>query len=462
MKKIFSFLSIFAVASSILSCDDDVSTIGSSLITDQAQIVIDSTFTVSGVSVPNTSIQSRTVTQLIGKLNAKGYGTLSSEIVTQFMPAISLDTAGTSADDIRSMEMLMFFDAGAFTGDSLAPMGLKVYPLTKQLPSPIYSNFDPTGYYDESNMWNSRIYTGNALYNDSVNKQSFRTITVELPLSFAKSFYNEYLSSPETFQTPSAFAKFFPGLYISNSFGQGRITNIRETRINMHFLRHGKVMKDSVERDTTYNISRSYMAVTPEVVTNNIIRLDLADELTQRIAAGQQLLVAPAGYDVEMTFPAKELLDAYKRQSGQLSVINTLTMSIPAEEIANDYGIEPPTDILMVLKKEKDQFFAKNSLNDSKTSFLATYDKVSKKYIITAMRDYMLNLLEKATLTPEDYTFTLTPVNVEKETQQGSYYQSATSYVVAITPYVTGPAMVRLLIDKTKITLTFGKQSTNF
>lgn len=463
MKKLLIIPAVIAaVTVAFTSCDDDVSTVGAALITDQSEIIIDSAFTAQGHSVLNTSVQSRTITQLIGKLQAKGYGTLSSEIVTQFMPAVSLDTAGVGIDDIESMEMLMFFTTGAFTGDSLAPMGLKVYPLTKELPSPIYSNFDPTGYYDPNNMWDSKIYTGNALYNDSLNNLSYRTISVSLPLEFAKSFYKEYLTNQSTFATPTAFAKFFPGLYITNSFGEGRITNIRETRINMHYRKHSTYTKNDTVRDTIYQAARVYMAVTPEVITNNIIHLSLSDDLTQRVAGGQSILVAPTGYDVEMTFPAKQLLDAYRKQSGQLSVINTLTMTIPAEEITNDYGIDPPNDVLIVLKKDKDTFFAKNQLADSKTSFLATYDATNKCYSVTGMRDYMLMLLEKSSLSADDYTFIITPVDVETETSQSSYYQSGSTYVVSITPYVSGPAMVKLNLEETKIKLTFGKQSTNF
>lgn len=41
------------------------------------------------------------------------------------------------------MKFVMQMTNGCYTGDSVIPMGLKVYPLTKALPSPIYSNFDP-------------------------------------------------------------------------------------------------------------------------------------------------------------------------------------------------------------------------------------------------------------------------------------------------------------------------------
>lgn len=462
MKYIGAFIAMGIVMSALTSCDDETTTIGSSLITDKSEIVIDSTFTVLGRSVENKVVQSRTITQLIGRFNAKEYGSLSSEIVTQFMPSISLDTTGVADSDIDSMKLVMFFNAGAFTGDSLVPMGLQVYPLTKQLPSPIYSNFDPTGYYDSNNMWKSEIYTGNALSNDSLNNLYYRTISVDLPVDFARSFYKEYRTNPNTFATPQAFAQFFPGLYIRNSFGNGRVTNISETRINVFYRRHATIETDSSTRDTVYNLVRTYMAVTPEVVTNNILNLSVADAITSRVAAGEAILCAPAGLDVEMEFPVKDIIDAYKRQSGQLSVINTLTMSIPAEAIENSYGIEPPTNILVVLKKDKDEFFAKNKITDSKTSFLATYSSSTNSYSLTNMRQYLLDMLAKDELTADDYTFIITPVDVTTESSSDSYYQSGQTYVTSIAPYVSGPSMVTLKLSEAKIKLTFSKQYANF
>lgn len=444
------------------ACSDDVSTIGSALVTDKSEIVIDSTFVVKGKTVPADSIQSRTLTQLIGRIDANGFGKLSSDIVTQFMSATTIDTTGVrSDDDIKKMEMLMFFDAGSFTGDSLTPMGIQVYPLTKQLPTAIYSNFNATDYYDASNCWGTKIYTGNALQSDSLNKLSYRTISFEFPRSFALKFYNEYVSNPSTFSTPQSFAKFFPGIYIQNSFGDGRITNIKETRVNLHFQRHQTLTSDDIVRDTVYNISKTYMAVTPEVVTNNIIKFEMSDNIKAMVESGDNLLVAPVGYDVEIEFPLLDVLKKYREKSGGLSVINTLTFTIPAEDIENSYGIEHPTNILMVLKKDKKDFFANNKLTDNKTSFLAVYNSINNSYDFSSMRDYLLDMLEKETITADDYTFTVMPVDVQTESTQESYYQSSMTYTTAITPYISGAAMVKLNLNEAKITLTFGKQTSN-
>ena len=111
---------------------------------------MDSSFTVSGRSITVDRVQSRTITQLIGLINAKGFGELESEVVCQFMPAASLVTEGVTADDIDSLKLVLLTSKTGFVGDSLAPMGLEVFRLNRQLPSPIYSDLNPTEYYDPS------------------------------------------------------------------------------------------------------------------------------------------------------------------------------------------------------------------------------------------------------------------------------------------------------------------------
>lgn len=469
MKFTHLFIGICTVTVLSTACDDTVTTLGNSLVTDKSEVVIDSVFQVTGSSERNAEIQSRTVTQLLGTLDAKEYGHFSSEIITQFMPSLNLDTVGVSVDDIDSVKLLMFMLPGSFTGDSLVPMGLKVYPLKKQLTDgmvPPVTNVLPypvTDYYDESDCWTpqTQIYTANALYNDSVNNLAYRTVSVSLPLEFGKRFFNEYLNSPQTFATPQAFAQFFPGLYIRNSFGSGRVININESRINLYYKRHAKITTNDVTRDTIYNASATYMAVTPEVVTTNLIDMELSSSLSDMVAAGKNLLVAPAGYDVAINFPTQSILAGYKANAGDMSVINTLTFSIPVEEITNDYNINPPANVLLVLAKEKKEFFAENKISDNKTSFLASYNSLTNSYEFTNMRQYILDMLEKGTLTADDYTFTLTPVTVVTETSGNGYYGQTQTYTTGINPYIEGPAMCALKLDEAKIKFTYSKQSIN-
>ena len=456
MKSIKLLATVLISAIALSACQDDTTTVGSSLITEQTEIIIDSTFTASGTTLLDPVVQSRTITQLLGCLDAKELGSFKSDFVCQFLPSLSMETKGVTVEDIDSAKLIMFMVPGDFTGDSLVPMGIEVYPLTKQLPYPIYSDFDPKGYYDESKKLGSTIYTAHAMYNDSVNALNFRSFSITLPRSLGQDLYSAYLQDSSMFALPDKFTTLFPGLYVTTSFGSGRVINISETRINIYYRQHTTATVDDVEKDTVYNKVRSYFAVTPEVITNNNISLKLSEQLTELAKQGNSLLVAPAGMETKIIFPTPALVQTYRKGAGNLSVLNGLSFEIPAETIENTYGIEPPADVLLILEKDKDKFFAENKITDNLTSFSASYNSLNKSYSFTAMRDYLVEMLKKDTLEPEDYTFLLVPVNIE--TESNSSYGSTVSYITTISPYVQKPAMVKLDINNAKIKLTYTRQ----
>jgi hypothetical protein len=448
------------MATSMIGCNES-SVIGESIVQDNVEVIIDSTFTVSGQSVRNEAVLSRTITQLIGLIDAPGYGRLSSDVVTQFMPALSLDTTNVGADRIDSLKLVMNITLGAYTGDSIAPMGLDIYRLEKSLPTTMYSDFDPEGYYDPNKKIGSVIYNATALGEDDDTKAlSYRQVTVDLPVELGREIYTSYVKNPSAFVTPTEFTdKVFKGLYFKNSYGSGRVTRVGQTLINMYY--HSTYYDSDIEADTTITSVGSYFAVTPEIISNNNIKLTMDKSITDAVDAGESIVLAPAGLDVDITFPAREIISSYRSNITNLGVINSLTLDIPAEAITNDYDIEVPTYLLMVLKNKKDEFFENNDINDNETSFYATYSSTTNSYTFSGLRAYLLNLMEKDEITEDDITFTLTPVTVSTESTTSSYYTTSTTYVTSIIPYVSTPVMAKLLLDESKITLVYSKQFLN-
>ncbi len=443
------------IALSFSACDDALS-IGSSIVDDQVNVFIDSTFTTSAITIDNNVVLSRSIVGLIGSIDADTYGTLNSDVVSQFMPAINLDTLGVTDESIDKVSLLMRYSLGGFIGDSIVPMGIEVYPLTKPLPSPIYSDFNPKDYYDASKKLGSVIYTATREHlSDSIKKLNYGEIKVELPREFGQKLVAKYREDPSIFAYPEEFAKFFPGLYIKNSYGSGRVMRIEQTIINMDY----HTTQTINDKDTVIYNTQTYLAVTPEIICNNNIDYNLSQDLKNRCAQGQTLVVAPAGYDAEIIFPAKDVINRYNNTIGSgLGVINSLDFKIPAEVIANEYNITPPPHLLMVLKSQKEDFFAQNKLTDGKTSFYAEYNSSTGVYDFGSMRQYILDLMDKEQINDEDVTFIITPVNVSTEVNS-DYYNGTTVYVTSITPYVLQPVMARLLMDKAQVKFVYSRQT---
>ncbi len=451
--------SILAIAAgvacaAISSCGDE-GTIGSSLLEDQVQIIVDSTFTVSGQSVPVKNIRPRTLTELLGVVNIPEFGTIRSSIVAQFMPSVALDTAIYTADDVDSIFLNFRYIPGSFIGDSIVPMGLTVYPLTRQLPSDLASDFDPSGYYSPTDVLGTTIYTASTLDNDSLAALSTRTVAVKLPVEFGRRLYRAFEDNPSDYANGDVFTRnVFPGIYVNSSFGSGRLLIASRTSMTVHL--HKTIETSSGSKDTLA-VEQEYYTVAPEVINNNNLSIEFAPSLLEKINGGKAMLVAPAGYDSRLRFPASEVIASFRNHGTSLAVLNAVTMFIPADSIAHGTKISIPPYVLMVPEKERDKFFSQNMIPDNKTSFYAAYDSATGGYSFSALATYINNLMNSSEeLKEEDYTFVLVPVKINFEQDMTSYSQR---YIVSeVLPYIDGPAAAELDLGNAKVKLTYSKQ----
>ena len=466
MKHLFNVILAAGMLLGLYACTDE--TIGVSITDSVSSIIEDSSFVITGHSVRNDRVQMRTTTKMLGSLQAEGFGRLTAEAVTSWMPAVSIDTTGVTAEMIDScrLKLRMPYSNG-FTGDSLAPMRLDVYRLNKTLPSPIFSDFDPTGYFDIEDLLASESYSPTSGWKEvatsyvsgSAQYDTVRVISVPMPVELGRELFNAYKSNPLLFSSPKRFADLFPGIYITNSYGSGHVVNIKATEFDVYYHQHVQ-LTDST--DTIYSGKcQSYLASTPEVVSDNIIMFDIDDAITTMVNQGAALLVAPAGYEVQVRFPIQDIIDKYKANIGSnQSIINNLTLTLPVSVPETEYNIKPPTHVLMVKTSMKDNFINGDSLTNNKDSFYAIYDSHNKEYIFTGLRDYIINIINNkgGIATEDDFNFTITPVDVTNYTYSTSYYGGTTSVVTKISPMVSRPAIARLLLDKAVINITYSKQ----
>ena len=465
MKKLVNVILAAAVLLGLYACTDE--NIGVSITDGVSSIIEDSSFVITGHSVRNDRVQMRTSTKMLGILHADGYGDLTAEAVTMWMPSMHIDTAGIQPEWIDScrLKLRMPYSNG-FTGDSLSPMRLTVYRLNKALPSPIYSDFDPMGYYDPNDLLASESYSPSSGWVEvstsyatgSLVTDSVRVISVPMPVELGRELFTTYIDDPSKFSSPKAFADVFPGIYITNTYGSGHVMNIKATELDVYYHKH-VWLNDTTETDSTFN--QSYLASTPEVVSNNIIRFDIDDAITSMVNSGAAMIVAPAGYEVQVRFPIQDIIDKYQVNVGNSqALINTLSLELPVSIPATEYDIQPPTYLLMVKTSQKDNFINGDSLANNKDSFYAIYDAQAKSYVFTGLRNYVLNIINNqgGIATEDDINFTITPVDVTNYTYTQSYYSGQTSVVTKISPMVSRPAIVQLLLDKAKIKITYSKQ----
>lgn len=466
-----SFVAALILSASFYSCNDN--NIGQSITDTVLDVVADSSFTVSGRVVANTEIPARTITKMLGVIKAENYGELSSDVVTQFMPTSMIDTTGVSVDDIDSCKFVFDIPASGFTGDSVMPMRTTIYRLNKALPSKITSTFDPTDYFDRTDVLGSTTYTATSLMEpDSIREayieNSVYEFEVDAPLSLAKSIFSEYKKNPASFLSPKDFVNIFPGIYMENSFGSGRVMNIYNSQFIVFYRRH--ITKDD-GTDSIQSTSQGYMGGSAEVLSNNNIHLKVDDSVKEMIANGDMIVQSPAGYEVQIRFPIKEIIERFRSgDNSNIAVVNDLSFEIPVNTITNSYGIKPPTYLLLVKTSEKDEFFATNHNVDNISSFYATYDSSTRSYKFTGMRNFVLDILNKKNGVAEesDINFTLTPIDLiaESTSSSNSYYYyyyygstASTTEVIGIRPAINKPTIGKLDLENAKIRFIYSTQS---
>ena len=453
------------------SCNDD--TIGNSISDIHSVVVRDSDFVFGGVSVRNTHLRSRSSIQLLGKVNAEGYGALTSDVVAQFMPSTKIDTVGVHGGEnwIDSCFITLRVASGDVIGDSLAPMRMNVYKLNKQLTSPIYTDFNPMPYYNSGDLLGSVSYSANdknrkTTYNSSGTQLiTYYEVNVPVPVSYARAIFNEYKANPSTFSSPQQFANYFPGVYITNTYGEGHVMNFYDIEFVTYYRKYEKISETS---DTIYPaMSQSYMAITPEVLYNNNISLNVDSKVENMVNAGDAIVMGPAGYEVHSNFPVQAIIDKFNADTKDaLAVINSLSLEIPVETVANKYDIAPPKYLLMVKESYREEFFEKDSLTNNKDAFYAMYNEQEKSYIFTDLRDYLLDIIKKkgGVASESDTKFVIMPIDVTLYSNNVatpySYYSTTSSaqVVTKIAPAISRPCIAKLKLEDAVLELVYSKQ----
>ncbi len=468
--KIFKLLSIaLAVVVGISSCSENSSTIGSSIVDTELSIVVDSTFQelVTVQSVANDSVVGRTTNQLIGRIAIPGYGRLETDFLTQFMPASTLDT--TSIESLDSLVLYLNFNPNSFTGDSLAPMQLSIYPLEKQLPSPVYSNLEPADYCDlQATPIAKRSYNASYLgLPDSLAKLSYKTIPVKMPDEMMNRVWKKYEEESAIFSSPRLFTQFFPGLYIKTSYGSGCVVNVQNAYMVLHYT---KQTQTAAGKDSTYTTIQTLMAVTSEVVTGNHILMEKDPAITQGLAEGKVYVLAPAGLNLQLHLPIRQMIESFEdaiSASSAQGIVNSLALTVPVDPIANKYDITPPEFLLFVRKSELQTFFEKKQLADNVNTFYAQYDEENRCYKFSGLSAYINKIIndKRAGVEPDeaDEEIVLVPVSIYSETvTTGSnyyYYSYSEEEVVThIVPYIEAPSMGLVDTKNIKFRLIYSKQ----
>lgn len=449
MKIKLLILGLGAAALSMVGCDDDLNLVGSSIQPDSDKIaVFTDTFMMESSTVKVDSIFARSVRGLLGEFYDPLYGNLKSDYICQFYCPENYKFAHTPIGGaIDSVDFRITYYSSI--GDTLTPMRVQVYNVTTPLTKNYYTNMNPANHSDMTTSLGMQTYTAyDATVSDSIRKIKDEDddnyyvpyITVRLAKEIGQNFYNETITNPGSFKNQESFNKFFPGLYVTTTFGRGNILNVANSAFSIYY-KYMATVKGSTGQDSSF-VARGVerFNVTKEVIQLNRIENSGIETLLQPNNE-YSYLKSPAGVFTRLTIPAAEII---KKVNGH--IINNIPLTLKAmPQESWKYALAPPTNLLLIPEDSVKTFFENGQIENNITSFLsADYMASTRRYSFSNISALLKNQIEKNP--DKDLNLLVIPVDRITGSYRSSYSSSITYYTIALNNYLS-PSGVKLRKD---------------
>lgn len=411
--KLLLLSSLFLI---LIGCNDDLSDVGTSMQPDKDKITsFADTFDMKSKTIQVDSIYAKTIDGLLGNFTDPVYGQLKADYVCQFyIPDEYKFPEKVVNAKIDSIDLKVFYKS--WIGDSLTPMQATAYLVTSQLKKDYYTNIDPKEFCDMNTVLGNATYTSyDRTVPDSVRNNSnfVPHFTMKFPRELGQKLYDESLKNPSIFETPEKFAEYFPGIYVSNTFGDGNILKVELTHMNVYY-KYEKTVKGSAGQDSTYIADGvTIFNVTPEIIQlNHVVNSDLSELLAPNDE--YSFLKTPAGVYTEMELPLQEM---YKTLEGRIINEASLKVKVTNKEDYK-YALDPPSYLLLIEQDSIKTFFEDQKLPDNKSSYLAA---LSKKELSYNFGNIATLLQEKIKEEPKaNLNYVLVPVSASISQTQGT------------------------------------------
>ena len=405
-----------------IACEDPNSRIGINIQPDEDKIsVFDTTVIVEARTIEIDSLYARSVNGFLGNFYDPSYGNIKSSYMCQYYPSVGFPYLDSIVDNKIDLVVLSLYYR-TFMGDSVAPMEVTVFPVKKALRQHYYSNIKPEDYCDINNPIGKYSYTARNLElsdSDLYYQNYFYSVSIPLPVKIGQDYLDKVLN--KEIKNLNDFLDFFPGTYITTTFGTGSLIPVYRTEINLFYKRR-TVLTDVDGNDSIAEVkSAATFSVTKEVIQINSFENKnpsfLLEDNPEKL-----YIKSPVGVFTELTIPTKEIikgigkkkfssvrlsLKAYPRNEWNysLQLPGTQSSLVP---ISDNSGSGYSSKLLLIEPDSIVNFFEGKKVADGKTSFTAQLNSFTYSYDFNNIANAVQNAIEKAP--DKDLKFWLVPV----------------------------------------------------
>lgn len=365
----------------LVSCDEDTESLGINMMPSSDLVCKEyKTYDVATSSYAvGDKVLARTEKSYLGQYTDSETGTtVKSDFMAQFGcdENFSLPEKITN-DSCYKVDLRLFISN--YVGDSLSTFKISVYELDKQLDpeADYYTDINPEDYYDSgkkpiASKWftiNDRTITDSTRWSSSYNNN----IRLSLPTDIGTRIIRDYRKNPNHFANTSEWLKSdnpcSKGLYFKLEYGDGAMAYIDIVQLNMYFTYYDEEYK----KDTTGVCS---FAATDAVVQATRFENSNLDKLLNDNSA--TYIKSPAGIFTMATIPADEISTNDTINSAKL------TFTRYNDAIQSPFRLSIPQTVLLVrLDDYLNGFFENYKVNDSKESYLATFNSLTNSYVFS-------------------------------------------------------------------------------
>ncbi|MBQ9201168.1 MAG: DUF4270 domain-containing protein [Bacteroidales bacterium] len=405
------------------SCTDGES-IGQSIQPGQDLVLTDTaTFQLNSQTVVVDSILQKNSVAVLGEYTDACFGTTKADFMAQFYCPPAFSFPEIPDNNIDSVFLYLYFD-DCF-GNNASLLEASVWQLTGplDLDQAYYTNINVADYCDRQKKLGSVTFTPATADNRWTSQYDY-CVRIPLDSVFGQQFYldsRDSVNHPGAFSDVRHFIEYFNGLYVSTTYGNGAIVYI--SHIELEFCYDYRLKNSSgVLVDT---VSATYFPVTGEVKqVNRYTHPDLTAYLPVSADDSLNYLYAPAGMFTKITLPVGDITGRLSHKN-----INYARLKVSAAELDDsEWGMDPPSRLLLLREEDIHSFFAGYSLPDDLYSFSATYS-TSDTCFVFDLSTYLQKLIRQADgdlgateeFTPYDKML-LVPVTLVQNTDKTSLY----------------------------------------
>lgn len=388
MKGVKKFIALCSLLTGLIigACDDNLTKVGTTILPPEDLITVyTDTFRMEISTVKLDSIFAKTSTCMLGEMYDPVYGTIKSDFLCQFYCEEGFSFSRTPYNGkIDSIDLFISHaknSSGGVSayGDTLIPMQVSVFLLNKPLTRNFYTNDNPEEYCDMNNPLGACTYTVYDMsISDSVrNSADYTSIRVKLPVGLGQKFYDETINNPSTFASQRSFNEFFPGVYITNTFGSGNLILTQGEDITIR-ISYTYAEKDSQGQDSLLYSSEWFVS-SKNVYQINRFKNSHIDHLLEENPT-HTYIKSPAGVCTKLVIPTTEISKTLDIQERFINGFALELKYLPADE--RDFAFMPPSHLLLLPEDSVTTFFENVSVENNVVSFIS-YNNANTSTAVT-------------------------------------------------------------------------------